>query len=213
MWGPSGLFWTHENTKMVKTGAIGFPLPAGETCPGAGACKENCYARQGRYRCPLVEAPRRSNLQLVRYTLKRPGSLAARLLRDLGEFARKELAVRIHDSGDFFSQRYLDEWIEAAVRAPQRRFYCYTKSHHLDFSRCPPNLKVVRSLGSRFDDRVDLRRPHARVFRRLADLRQAGYTLGSLSDRAALEGRVVRIGLLYHGSHPYRDNGFAGDVV
>lgn len=35
--------------------------------------------------------------------------------------------VRLHDSGDFFSQDYLARWLDIIRAGTQTRFYCYTK--------------------------------------------------------------------------------------
>lgn len=51
-------------------------------------------------------------------------------------------AVRIHESGDFFSQKYLDAWISIIKAYPSLMFWAYTKSYMLDFSEAVklPNL-------------------------------------------------------------------------
>jgi hypothetical protein len=202
----TGLHWTTDNKKMVELEAIGFPLPAGDTCPGAGSCKENCYATQGRYVMDNVAAPRAMNLVIVLKLLRRgPVNLATMLKKDLDLVTQD--VVRIHDSGDFFNQDYLDAWILAISWTPEKKFYCYTKSHHLDWSKTPRNLAVIHSLGSKFDDLVDCSRPHARVFRDLAELLGYGYTDGSGSDRVALVG-TIKVGLIYHGTRRAADNGF-----
>lgn len=201
-------FWTDGNKKMREMHGAGFPLPAGLTCPGAGPCRANCYATQGRYAIHQTQRPRLENLAKVRYTLAigGPALLAAVLAADIDMLQAKDV-VRVHDSGDFFSQAYLDAWLLAMAAFPGMVFYCYTKSHHLDWSRVPPNFRVVRSLGSRFDHLVDLGRPHARVFAGLAELVRSRYTLGSRSDRHAVDG-TVRIGLVYHGTRLPVANGF-----
>jgi hypothetical protein len=157
-----------------------------------------------------VIACRQRNLELVRVYLQQgAGGLAQVLLDDIKILARRRSLFRTHDSGDFFSQEYLDEWIMAARARPDLVFYGYTKSHHLDFSCLPANMRLVHSLGSKYDHLVNLEKPHAKVFRGIRELLRSRYTLGSLSDRAAAEGKIVRIGLVYHGSNPYRPNGFA----
>lgn len=41
--------------------------------------------------------------------------------------------IRIHDSGDFYSQAYLDKWVTIIKANPAKRFYCYTTSLHLNW--------------------------------------------------------------------------------
>jgi len=42
-------------------------------------------------------------------------------------------ALRIHESGDFFSQDYLDAWVSIIKAFPTFSFWAYTKSYMLDF--------------------------------------------------------------------------------
>jgi hypothetical protein len=39
----------------------------------------------------------------------------------------KPVAIRIHATGDFYSQSYLNKWIEIAAALPSVDFYAYTK--------------------------------------------------------------------------------------
>lgn len=52
---------------------------------------------------------------------------------------------RIHESGDFYNQKYLDKWISIAKTFPNTVFYAYTKSDRLDFSQLPGNFKIMIS--------------------------------------------------------------------
>ena len=66
--------------------------------------------------------------------------------------------VRIHQSGDFFSQAYFDSWVLVAQAYPDKKFYGYTKA--LNFwvnypSQLPKNLYLVASRGGKFDNLID----------------------------------------------------------
>ena len=66
-------------------------------------------------------------------------------------------AVRIHVSGDFFSQMYFDAWLEVAKLRPKVIFYAYTKSIPFWIKRqrsIPKNMKLTASLGSKYDDLI-----------------------------------------------------------
>ena len=119
------------------------------------------------------------------------------LLADLASI--KASIVRIHDSGDFFSQTYLDCWIAAAVAYPEKTFYAYTKSLHLDFSSVPANFRITQSMGGKLDADIDTSKPHSRIFATHADRKAAGYGDGSNTDTLAIRG-ANKIGLVYHGS-------------
>jgi Gene product 88 len=194
-----------NNGKLVKTSGetykvIGFGIPADHTfgagmntCPSALACRAVCFAKQGTYNFPAVKAARMANLD---------ASMGASFVADTIAALRRKRSynvVRIHDSGDFYSQAYYDAWCEIARAMPDKVFYAYTKSMHLDlWGGKPDNFRLVQSLGGKHDKRVDLSKPHSRIFASHAAREAAGYVDGNVSDLPAIEGEI-RIGLVYHG--------------
>lgn len=62
---------------------------------------------------------------------------------------KKPKIVRIHVSGDFYSQAYVDKVFEIARLNPGIQFYTYTKALEFDYSKRPSNLKILVS-----DDRL-----------------------------------------------------------
>ena len=195
--------WSVGNRKLRKLGTIGFDIPAGvakdrfNTCPAKGECAAWCFARQGFYVFPHVRAAHERNLAIVRGDLDRFVGLA---VRDLTTRFRKIETVRVHDSGDFFSAPYLNAWFLVAKACPEKRFYAYTKMFAklaATFAKTPPNFWIVQSFGGVDDAKVNLARPHARVFVSHADRVMAGYVDGTETDRPAMDG-VVKIGLVYH---------------
>jgi hypothetical protein len=202
--------WTKGNEKLNKPNGgayniIGFGIPADydynrdgvmfNTCPSALACKAVCYAKQGRYKMPNVANARLSNLYASLET-----SFVSDAVSDLTYHAKRGInVVRLHDSGDFYSQEYLDAWKKIATALPDMVFYAYTKSLHLDlYSDKPENFKLVQSLGGVYDKRVDTEKPHSRIFASDVARIAAGYVDGNVNDVPAIEG-VTRIGLVYHG--------------
>ncbi len=199
------LKWSEGNSKVSKLDAVSFGIPAFKsadgfkTCPKAGACAAVCYARQGFYTMDNVQATREHNLAKARGDLREFVRMA---VEDLQTMTYK--LVRIHDSGDFFSQDYLSAWVEIAKRNPGKTFYAYTKSLHLDYSALPSNFKLVQSEGGLMDASIDKTRPHSRIFRSDYARRQAGYGHGSNTDTLAIRGEV-KIGLIYHGQKKLSD--------
>lgn len=200
----------NKNEKLAKTqggGAyniVGFGLPADHdftdenmirrnTCPGALACRAVCYAKQGGYRFPASIAARKHNL-----ALSQDANFVPHIAADLARM-RKVNTVRVHDSGDFYSQGYFDAWCKIASLFPRKTFYAYTKSLHLDLSGAPDNFRVTQSLGGKFDGLVNLGRPHSRIFSSHDARTTAGYVDGNVTDAYAIEGET-RIGLVYHGN-------------
>jgi hypothetical protein len=111
-----------------------------KTCPNAGACAKVCYARNGTYLFSNVLAAHTKNLRL---TLEQPELFREMINKELkhkrfnptGEprimpegvelvdnawlqtwVRNGGAAVRIHDSGDFYSETYLDLWFTINVR-------------------------------------------------------------------------------------------------
>ncbi|KKK42505.1 hypothetical protein LCGC14_1588270, partial [marine sediment metagenome] len=125
-----------------------------------------------------------------------------------GEIVQREIKiVRLHDTGDFYSQGYLDKWSCIARTLPNTRFYAYTKSLQLDFKAFTrlPNTKIIQSFGGKYDSRIDLRLPHARIFDSERELKgfdggiqYKNYVDCSKSDLIALEVVSPRIGLIKH---------------
>ena len=200
------LKWTMGNAKLVKTSGeayrvLGFGIPAdysfdgGNTCPAANACRGVCYAKQGRYIMAGVKNARMHNFNASRDY----ASFVSSAIADLTRLVKRYNVVRLHDSGDFYSQEYLNAWKAIANAFPNTIFYAYTKSLHLDIeSDKPANLRIVQSLGGKYDDKLNLSLPHSRIFSTDDDRIAAGYIDGNVSDIPAIEGEI-NIGLVYHG--------------
>lgn len=134
-----------SNSKLKKDNIVSFGLPAGKTCPGARECKKYCYAQKGCFRFKSVVESREYNLEV-----SKKNCFVDMISEELRGMKKKPYAVRIHDSGDFYGQKYLDKWIDIAKSMPDILFYAYTKSN-LDFSDRPSNLFIIQSMGGRFD--------------------------------------------------------------
>jgi hypothetical protein len=207
---------SNSNEKMNKTAkvlakhtgrrakVVSFNLPAAidfsvngakhNTCPKAGACKAVCYARQNTFVYPDAIRVRIDNL----WSTMRPT-----FVDEMAEEIGKATHVRIHDSGDFYSQQYLDSWIAIARKRPDVVFYAYTKSLHLNWQAAPENLRIVQSEGGKLDALIDYSRPHSRI---VVDV-PSGYVNGNaeLADVPAIDG-TVRIALPYHGGRKLTDS-------
>lgn len=205
------LKWTFGNSKLVKTSGdtlkiVGFGISADtdingvNSCPGALACRGVCYAKQGTYLFKNVRESRLFNLNASFLP-----NFQNMLFPDLTKISEKYNCVRIHDSGDFHSQSYLDAWKLAAIALPSVTFYAYTKSLHLDLhSNLPANFKLVQSLGGKYDERVNLAHSHSRIFSDHDARIAAGYVDGNVDDMPAINGDI-RIGLVYHGTRKLTD--------
>lgn len=139
------------NRKLPKTIGI-FNLPHRITCPGATAwCKAHCYAQKAERMYKQVLPYRHWNFLMSKR-------------KDFVELVNKELArahkttVRIHESGDFYNQAYVDKWYAIMKANPNIHFTFYTKSFHLfNFSKIR-RLKNVNAFAS-----LDLSTPKERL--------------------------------------------------
>jgi hypothetical protein len=198
-------------------------------CPSAGACAKVCYARNGTYLFPAVHAAHLDNLRAA-FSPDFPERMLNELTRPryhsagrphLPDVPRTHLhphaarlldlgapLVRIHDSGDFFSESYLWAWLAVAHSAPGVLFYAYTKEVRLleaAADEAPPNFLWVYSLGGRQDhliDRDTMR--HADVFPDPAAIAAAGYTDQSAHDLLSVAAPSLRIGIPANNIPTYR---------
>lgn len=200
-------------------------LPDGghfNVCPNAGACAKFCYARNGTYLFPKVRGKHLANLELAQspdFVEKMHETLAHKKFRPTGK--RREIpgldsldhlndwtlawiniggqAVRIHDSGDFFSEDYYKKWISLAWDFPDILFYAYTKEVSLTKRfepEFPSNLLICYSMGGREDYLLDLDTDrHADVFPDLEAIEEAGYMSQHESDLLCVLLPTTRIGI------------------
>jgi hypothetical protein len=114
----------------------------------------------------------------------------------------KQIYIRIHDSGDFYSPVYFQKWLQIARLNPSVRFYAYTKSH--SFIRgieLPENFDLIFSLGSTKDELIDQETErHSKIFYSSEEMQQHGYTDSSYFDLLATKWHTAnnKIGLIIH---------------
>ena len=157
-----------------------FSLPAGYSCPHAGICKTfadratgsitdlpqltgvtaeqgfRCFAAMSEVR-PNVREARWHNWDLIRETMYSDGDQIT-LLRDLIDLSlvihKSKDLVRIHESGDFWTENYMKAWILVAQSRPNQIFYAYTKSLGMWLSLndiIPSNFYLTASHGGTLD--------------------------------------------------------------
>jgi hypothetical protein len=161
-----------------------------KTCPNAGACAALCYARAGTYRFSNVLAAHTRNLER---TIRDLAGWEADMVAEVQRYHRGGW-VRIHDSGDFYSDEYLRAWCRVAAVCPDTTFYAYTKE--VTMTRAvtaeglvPDNLRLLFSLGGQEDYLLDRdQERHADVFPDVDTLEAAGYADQSDDDRLAVVG-------------------------
>lgn len=197
-----------QNSKIkkmtgVKTYNWGIPAfyskTGLKTCPMAGICAIGCYAKQGAYAWSNVQQAYENRLALSQ-TPEFVSVIVAEIKR------RKIKRVRVHDSGDFYSRIYLNQWIEIARECHDVEFYGYTKMVTLfqeydAQAMIPYNFNFVFSMGGKQDHAINIGKDrHSKVFKSLYALRKAKYHNGTDNDAIAANINKTRIGLVYHGA-------------
>jgi hypothetical protein len=199
------------NSKLVKTAKKfdvkinNFSIPAGNdkksgkiTCPFAGSCIKLCYAKKGAYRWGNVE-----RALTRRYESSKQENFVDRITWELSRIKKnKQVYIRIHDSGDFYSPAYFNKWVEIAIQNRDVRFYAYTKSHSFIRSKfIPYNMDLIFSLGSTNDELIDQETErHSKIFYSAEEMIDQGYTDASEYDLLATKWFTEnnKIGLIIH---------------
>jgi hypothetical protein len=195
-----------QNREMRRIGVWNWSLPAWagrlpdgrtyNTCPSAEICAKACYARHGTYTWPAVRAKHQANLS---YVLDDLAGWQAAMANELGAARFRGSWIRIHDSGDFFSDAYLQAWLDICRYRLDVNFYAYTKEvsrfRTLVEPDPPANFLWVYSYGGTQDtalnpaaDRV------ADVFPDEAAIAEAGWASQEATDLLAVLGpRLVGV--------------------
>lgn len=130
----------YGNAKLHNT--LVFNLPAGMStcnreCPGCYAMKfQRLYPNVLPYRNRMLEASQQSDF-------------VSRISADIASCRKPFKYIRIHESGEFYSQQYIDKWYTIARSFAQYTFYTYTKRlKDFDFTRISslPNFVLIDSL-------------------------------------------------------------------
>jgi hypothetical protein len=197
------------------------------TCPNAGACATLCYARNGTYNFSNVKAAHVRNLESylndpdgwiekMKIEISKKKYRPTGKVRDLkvipaDNFAIRWIvnggkAIRIHDSGDFFSREYLEAWIDVVKSFPDVMFYAYTKEvEMLKGYELPDNFRIIFSMGGKQDHLINKDQDrHAEVFPTMEALTEAGYTDQEDSDLLAFLLPTAKIGIVVNNIPHYK---------
>jgi hypothetical protein len=188
-----------SNTKISKNliRTASFGLEALKTCPNAGACAQGCFALGGNYLFKSVK-----DAQERRLEASKQNDFVDAICQEL--VSLRVGAVRVHDSGDYYSEEYLDKWIQIAKRNPSVIFYSYTKSINFfksDFNTwkktLPSNMVITFSFGGKRDDLINRKTDkHALVFQSLEQLLEHNYENTSDYDDNAYNPNIKLVGLI-----------------
>jgi hypothetical protein len=202
------------NAKLSKN-IYTFSLPAGHSCPFAFECKASADRSTGKikdgkdqvFRCFAASQEalytNTRNARWHNYDLLKKLKTASKMT-DLivDSLPPKADTVRVHVSGDFFSQIYFDAWMSVARLFDTKKFYAYTKSIPYWLERretIPENFNLTSSKGGRSDDLIELNKlKYAEVVFTEDQAIELNLELDH-DDSHAYDGKKS-FGLLIHGS-------------
>jgi hypothetical protein len=159
-----------QGNAKLSSAVTTFSLPAGHFCPFANECRSKANRQTGRikdgpnttFRCYAASEEMRPSLRRARWhnadalrSCETKEEMAQLILDSLSPFAGY---VRVHVSGDFFSQDYFDAWQECARRRPGTLFYAYTKALPFWVRRkddIPENFVLTASYGGTHDHLIE----------------------------------------------------------
>ena len=119
-----------------------FNIPASPSICNT-ICK-GCYAHKEQTRFPAVLAARER-----RFLESQQPNFDVHISSELSRLRKLPKYFRIHASGDFYSQPYIDAWTNIVTANPSITFYAYTKRlSDFDFTSLAslPNMVLINSL-------------------------------------------------------------------
>ena len=133
------------NKKLGKN-ILNFNLPPVKSCMNSSDCSKNCYAVKS-YR--MYKSTKNYQDIMQFFALNDIETLEDKIINEIEDNLKKNWfskVIRIHSSGDFITQNYLNMWVKIASKFKDVKFYGYTKVDHiLNFDNLPTNLNIISS--------------------------------------------------------------------
>jgi len=120
-----------------------FNLPRSSCLHKTSDCEKYCYAKRNFWNCQGVINSMGRNFDLTKtknFVKVISAQISYLKVKDDIEF------IRIHSSGDFYSQEYWDNWNEIATQHPDIGFLAYTRNYEIDCSKRVDNFKMYYSI-------------------------------------------------------------------
>jgi hypothetical protein len=141
----SNIQWlTQGNAKLSKC-ILGWSITPVITCPNNNQCANTCYARKLEKLYPVCKRAWTRNYQLSK-TREFKNTISTFIASKI----KKIKYVRIHVSGDFYSQEYIDKWCSIVQEFPDIKFYTYTKTFNMfnfDNITSLANINIINSIA------------------------------------------------------------------
>jgi len=148
---------TKGNSKLDKS-VLCWSITPVKSCLNCNDCKDTCYARKPYNRYPNVKKAWDRNYKMaqsgefVDHIIKQYENMNHKKITSYTRlvYGKRGLTLRIHVSGDFFSQSYVDNWAMLSMRINKIypiNIYTYTKVlDRFDFSELSQYCNVINSI-------------------------------------------------------------------
>ena len=197
-----------QNSKLKRTSkeldvrVFNFGIPAYKsasgkiTCPFADACIKFCYAKKGAYIWSNVKPAFEKRYQLTT-TDKFVTAMTKEIIKKRPDY------IRVHDSGDYYSPKYLQKWLRIAKAFPRIKFYSYTNCvKMLKNVDLPDNYDIIFSDSGKQKHMIDQATDrHTKIFNTKDELISNGYINASKIDLYATKWfnkDNINVGLIAH---------------
>lgn len=185
------------NVRLFNFGIPAYKSASGKmTCPFADKCVKFCYAKKGAYIWSNVKPAFEARYQA---TLK--DDFVEVMISEIQK--KKATHIRVHDSGDYYSPKYLQKWFAIARALPNVKFYSYSNSvaffQDVDM---PENYDVIFSDSGKQVNLINKAKDrYTKIFKSKEDLKNAGFVDASKFDLLATKffsPNNNKIGLVFH---------------
>lgn len=212
----NALTFGNGNAKL-STAIATFSLPAGHSCPFAHDCLSKANRTTGkltdgehtRFRCfaasqealyTNVRGSRWRNYEL----LKAAGTVEGMTELIQSSLPKGYTLIRVHVSGDFFSERYFLAWLNVSLNNPEITFYGYSKATPFLAKykkHMPKNFLFTASLGGTKDELIAKHKLRsAEVVFSVKEAEDKGLEIDHDDSHAFKPGKSFA--LLLHGTQP-----------
>jgi hypothetical protein len=162
----------------MKVKANIFSLPSKTTRKQGLDCHSYCYAAKAEIQYPATKAVRLRNL-----AASRSPTFTVEVIDMLK--TRRNKVVRVHESGDFYSIKYIRRWYLIAKMLPSYTFYAYTKRDDL-FIQIPDDWKPLNFTLIYSLDGIDVKGGLPSGFDKLARVSSKNTTCPAQKDKKIL---------------------------
>ena len=186
------------NTKLFNFSIIAYKSKEGEiTCPFADTCIKFCYAQKGFYKMSEKFAE-------AKYQVSKLDIFESEIIKEIKQ--KKSEYIRVHDSGDYYSKKYLHKWLNIANELKDIKFYSYTNNvkqikRYYDKNLIPNNFDFIFSDQGKQRHLIDKKHDrHTKIFQSQKELDNSKYIDSSNYDLFATKwfNKSNKVGLLIH---------------